>query len=309
MNEINIEVVKFKDWNHIYHRDSQISKWWGKTFFYCAPDGKLYQKNFTIIERMLRKIFGYRSEFNRQNLWNFTQKKHTNDASIDLPSKMSFRRIIAETLFSTKSNDDLTKNVNSDFKDKDHKDPIKQDSVIVKNDANISFKASLKSSSDLASKKLIGTYSIQDISLLDNTLLLNGKKWKARWSIEWKKGDLVSLYRDVHSDKGEFRMESNGKYNYCSPFSVLLPELPGYATSLEKTVMRGLITDIDYTSNTISYHASVLLKKQNHLPASLQSKQLIPNSWIIGDSIALKRERKGFVLKNLNKYDSLNIRL
>ncbi len=89
--------VRFKNWDDISYNNDEVSSFWGKTFFYYdKAENKLYCRNFTIIERLLRAIFGYMREYNRESFWQFLQTKKIVQG--DCPAKNLFRYAVGDRL-------------------------------------------------------------------------------------------------------------------------------------------------------------------------------------------------------------------
>ncbi len=100
----NIKSATFKSWDSITYetRDFSkdpvhVSKWWGKTFIYYDKDtNKLYAETLSIIERIVRTIFGYKRDFNRTNLWDYLTENGLTAG--ECPEKSRFRTIVGMAL-------------------------------------------------------------------------------------------------------------------------------------------------------------------------------------------------------------------
>jgi len=89
--------LNFKNWDNIHYGTYEMSSFWGKTYFYYdAKSQKLFCKNFNIIERLLRAIFGYMSEFKRENLWEYLKDRKI--VVGDCPAKHLFRTTVGQRL-------------------------------------------------------------------------------------------------------------------------------------------------------------------------------------------------------------------
>ena len=93
----NWDKLNFKSWNDISYKDESVSSFFGKTYFYYDKDAqKLFSKTFTIIERFLHVVFGYKSEYNRENFWQFLQSKKI--VAGECPAKDRYRQIVQDRL-------------------------------------------------------------------------------------------------------------------------------------------------------------------------------------------------------------------
>jgi ankyrin repeat protein len=89
--------LKFHSWNDIQYKKNRISSFFGKTYFYHNKrTGLLSCKNFTIIERILHRYFGYKKEFTRENFWGYLADKKI--VSGHCPKKEVFRKIVEDKI-------------------------------------------------------------------------------------------------------------------------------------------------------------------------------------------------------------------
>lgn len=101
MKEINISEIKFQSWSNIENQinHENIGTKGGKIYFYYnAPTKTLYYEKFNLFERALHKLFGYKSEFNRQNLWQFFKDRNWVLKDAVCPPGGVFRQIIGDKL-------------------------------------------------------------------------------------------------------------------------------------------------------------------------------------------------------------------
>ncbi len=115
--------LEFRHWDDIRYQGESCSSFFGKTFFYFdKKSGSLYTENLNIIERLLRFIFGYKKEFNRESFWEFLKSKNITVG--DCPNKGAFRKLVGERLSG------LNKNRETYFEKVIHSDAVSEDDMI-----------------------------------------------------------------------------------------------------------------------------------------------------------------------------------
>lgn len=157
---------------------------------------------------------------------------------------------------------------------------------------------------EVSKKTLICTYPIQDLSIAQHALLINGHIWKMRWNFkEWEKGDIIEIYKAPHYFDQYFLKNLRAKTdNYGSPVGPFKPDIKGNSTEIVKTEQwKG---SIEFTTRNKGFF-QINVKGQSVLieVGKIVGKH-IPKHWNSGDPISLLKDCHGYKIKNFKDFST-----